>query len=432
MKKILLPFLAALSLSACVASAASLTLQQDQDSVILASPEAIRYTADSLSHTLILTDADLPAESLLNLGITWKQDGKNLVLTLPKNLWYYLSPDGKRLFISAPSLSGSTVLSAPSNENREAIMYYLKSADPAKVSSLLVKLHPSVRVEVDDRQRAMVVYVLPQEKEKVGKLIKQLDAERPQVIFEAEILEINQNNSEKLGIDYEAALGISISEATPASLFKFGKFTRSPIGTGKSGGGGIGFTLNFLKSNDVAQVLARPRVTALDGVEARINSTRSQVIVVSKDGNQSFQTLTTGITMRLLPKVSPDGVIESNITVTVSIPSTTTTSGELSYSTREASTTVRVRNGEPIVIGGLIENRTSEAVKKLPILGDLPLIGGLFRSTYTTNQRSDLVIIVTPRLIVPDEFPASEVNLDAAPAVPTQPVQAPALETPQP
>ncbi|GEM49473.1 type II secretion system protein GspD [Deinococcus cellulosilyticus] len=417
MRKTLLSLLLSLS----VAFAAPLGVQQDQGSVILASPESIRYTADSLTHTLLITDSTLPENTTLNLGLKWVQDGPHLRITVPENLWYYLSPDGKRLFISAPSLSNSTVLSAPSTESREAIMYYLKSAEPTKISALLTRLYPNVRVEVDDRQRALVVYVLPAEKDKVGKLIKQLDAERPQVIFEAEILEINQNNSEKLGIDYEAALGISISEATPASLFKFGKFTRSTIGTGKAGGGGIGFTLNFLKSNDVAQVLARPRVTALDGVEARINSTRSQVIVVSKDGNQNFQTLTTGITMRLLPKVSPDGVIEANITVTVSIPSTTTTSGELSYSTREASTTVRVRNGEPIVIGGLIENRTSEAVKKLPILGDLPLIGGLFRSTYTTNQRSDLVIIVTPRLIVPDEFPGSEVSLETTPVPQTVP-----------
>lgn len=415
MRKTLLTLLLSLSTSL----AATLGVQQDAQSVILASPESIRYTADSLTDTLTLTDANLPEGTILGLGITFRQDGSNLILNIPDSLWYYLSPDGKRLFVSAPSLTDSTALSAPSNDNREAIMYYLKSADPSKTSSLLTRLHPNVRVEVDDRQRALVVYVLPQEKDKVSKLIKQLDAERPQVIFEAEILEINQNNSEKLGIDYEAALGISITEAVPASIFRFGKFARSAIGTGKAGGSGIGFTLNFLKSNDVAQVLARPRVTALDGVEARINSTRSQVIVVSKDGNQSFQTLTTGITMRLLPKVSPDGVIESNITVTVSIPSSTTTTGELSYSTREASTTVRVRNGEPIVIGGLIENRTSEAVRKLPILGDLPLIGGLFRSTYTTNQRSDLVIIVTPRLIVPDEFPASEISLQ------------PSTETPQ-
>lgn len=105
------------------------------------------------------------------------------------------------------------------------------------------------------------------------------------------------------------------------------------------------------------------------------------------------------ITLSMLPKVAPDGSVEVRVTISVSAPTGVTAQGVPTFSNREATTTVKVLSGEPIVIGGLLESRLIEGTNKVPGLGDIPLVGELFKSTTTNTSETDLVIIITPRLI---------------------------------
>ena len=147
-------------------------------------------------------------------------------------------------------------------------------------------------------------------------------------------------------------------------------------------------------------MLARPRITTLDGVEAQINATQTvPVILTGSSENQGVQNITTGITLSMLPKVSPDGHVEAKLTITVSTPTGTTSQGIPQFSSRSANTTVRVANGQPIAIGGLIEKRHIQGTQQVPGLGDIPYLGELFKSTRIEEHETDLVIIVTPRII---------------------------------
>lgn len=98
------------------------------------------------------------------------------------------------------------------------------------------------------------------------------------------------------------------------------------------------------------------------------------------------------------------------------LPTGTTSQGVPQFSTREATTTVRVANGEPIAIGGLLEDRTVTGVQKVPVLGDLPIVGRLFTTTRTDTRSSDLIIVVTPRLVMSAN---TVYNPPVVPAVPT-------------
>lgn len=137
-----------------------------------------------------------------------------------------------------------------------------------------------------------------------------------------------------------------------------------------------------------------------DGLEARINATQNQAVIVTQNNIQSIQNIATGITLRMLPRAAPDGTIEVQLSISVSAP-TSQAQTTFSFSNREATTTVRMLNGEAIVIGGLFESRKTESADKVPGLGDLPLIGELFKNTNTNTSETDLVIIVTPRLLTP-------------------------------
>lgn len=282
---------------------------------------------------------------------------------------------------------------APSGtlDERLPLVIPLGNASPAYVAGLLARAY-NVRVEVDERQRAVIIFVAKTDWPLIKTFVADLDRARPQVSFEAEVLEVNQYATQSLGIDYRELFSLNFTEGAPPSLFKLGDFTRGVFN--------IKIGLDALKNTGAATVLSRPSITTLDGLEARLNATQTTpVVTAGQNGTVQVNNVTTGITLRFVPKVGPDGMIESNLSIAVSSPTGTTTQGVPQYSSREANTTVRVRDGEPIIIGGLYENRRTTSSKGLPGLMDIPFLGELFKTTVTDEHFTDLVIVVTPRLV---------------------------------
>lgn len=282
---------------------------------------------------------------------------------------------------------------APSGalDERLPLVISLGNASPAYVAGLLARAY-NVRVEVDERQRAVIIFVAKADWPLIKAFVADLDKARPQVSFEAEVLEINQYATQSLGIDYRELFSLNFTELAPPSLFKLGDITRGVFN--------VKIGLDALKNTGAATVLSRPSITTLDGLEARLNATQTTpVVTAGQNGVVQVNNVTTGITLRFVPKVGPDGMIESNLSIAVSSPTGTTTQGVPQYSSREANTTVRVRDGEPIIIGGLYENRHTTSSKGLPGLMDIPILGELFKTTVTDDHFTDLVIVVTPRLV---------------------------------
>jgi hypothetical protein len=374
---------------AATAPSIPVTVIQAGNTIVIQSAGQIRYQTDPLTRRLILQDALLAPGASMPEGLTWTRADGAIELTLPDGTTYALSPDGKSLILTPP---GRQAVSPIPTDERVPIVYPLSFGDPATVASLLQSIYPGTRVVVDTRQRSLIVIANPADRNLLLQLIGQLDTARPQVQFEAEIVEINRDTTDSLGLQYDSLLTLKLTEGEGLSLKKIGTIGRSPFS--------LTVGLNMLATSGAARVLARPRITTVDGLEARINSTQTTpVITSSTSGGTSVQSITTGITLRMLPRVAPDGTVETNLTITVSVPTGTTSQGVPAFSTREATTTVRVANGEPIAIGGLLEDRTVNGVQKVPLLGNIPLIGKLFTTTRTDVHRTDLIIVVTPRLV---------------------------------
>jgi general secretion pathway protein D len=294
---------------------------------------------------------------------------------------------------TTPSGPAAARAGAPSGslDERLPLVIPLSNASPAYVAGLLARAY-NVRVEVDERQRAVIIFVSKTDWPLIKTFVADLDKARPQVSFEAEVLEINQYATQSLGIDYRELFSLNFTEGAPPSLFKLGDVTRGVFN--------VKLGLDALKNTGAATVLSRPSITTLDGLEARLNATQTTpVVTAGTNGVVQVNNVTTGITLRFVPKVGPDGMIESNLSIAVSSPTGTTTQGVPQYSSREANTTVRVRDGEPIIIGGLYENRRTTSSKGLPGLMDIPILGELFKTTVTDEHFTDLVIVVTPRLV---------------------------------
>jgi general secretion pathway protein D len=390
-------------------------INESKTAFTIRAEKPLRYYVDYSTRTLMMPEAQVAKDS----GVpewTKLEVRENLVtFTMQEDFTLALSPDAKLLTVTKGAISEVSSLS--SSDVRAPILVYLSYADPAQVAALLQRLYPGVRVELDTRQRALILLVSEADRPVLLEAIKLLDAPRPQVTFEAEILEINRNYTQQLGIDYTKLVNLNFrlfEPTVPAGIIAPQALSRAPIS--------LEVGINLLKSTGAAKTLARPRVTTLDGLEARINATQNQPIrTIGQGGSVTVSNITTGISMRLQPRVAPDQTIESNLSISVSSPTGFTPEGLPSYASREVGTTVRVRNGESIVIGGLLESRSSQSRSGIPGLMDLPIIGELFQTTLNEERETDLLIIVTPYIIAPPQATPSPISPKPAPIAPVLP-----------
>jgi general secretion pathway protein D len=372
---------------------------EGENTFVFKSDTQIRYYADYSRYVLTLPDGVLAQpDTQFPSSVSVTQSEEGVVLELAKPFRVTLSGDEHTLVIvRGEELGADAQLLA--DDERSPVMYRLANAEAADAAAFLSGMYDSLKIQVDERQRAIYVLMNPDDKPLIDELIKSFDSPRPQVMFEAEIIEINQSITESLGIDYDSLFSFTLTEA-PAGDSTAAGFALDALGSFARNGLQLKFGINLLKSNSAAEVLARPRVTTIDGVEAQLNATQNFPILSSgENGQKSVQSITTGITLRMLPRIAPDGTIEADLSISVSTPTGITSDKVPTFSSRDASTTVRVANGESIVIGGLLEKRNLQGQDKVPLLGDIPLLGALFTNTSTEQRQTDLVIVVTPRIV---------------------------------
>ena len=235
--------------------------------------------------------------------------------------------------------------------------------------------------------------------------IDKIDVVPPLVILDTEVLEIDESVTKNLGLQLgTTSISTTYTETTPApnaegvypKLGKLQALTRTPIS--------FQATLNLALSNGKGRVLADPRITTLSGHTASIRAGDTISILTTTAGNagtiattqvQSFQT---GVNLDITPSVTPDGGVMVFLHPVVNSLAGTN-NGVPEISTRDTQTTVHLQDNQTLVIGGLIQENDTKTINKVPILGDLPLVGQLFTNNNIDNERNELVIIVTPHIV---------------------------------
>ena len=292
----------------------------------------------------------------------------------------------------------------------------------------------------DSANNLLIVTETPSGLESIARLIKQLDRKPQQVLIETKLVEVSLSKEFDLGIQW-SAYGSGPGKVSGQDGLNYfgagnpvtaaGALTGSAPSRFDKGGTGVGlpastiygaFRLGRITSNyffdailsaaakkTKVKVLSDPKVATLNNKEATIDIT-TQIPYETTDCTQSAPPvcttavtyLTVGITLRVTPTINADGRVTLKIQPTVSQPSVTVTAtsgGAPGIDSRSADTTVMVRDGETIVIGGLIHDTVSEGISKIPLLGDIPLLGWLFKKKTTSRNRMELLIFVTPKIM---------------------------------
>lgn len=228
--------------------------------------------------------------------------------------------------------------------------------------------------------------------------IKSLDQARAQVAIEVTIFDVTDDALNELGVSWNIG-GTSFQESTHSGV-GFGSFSRTPLN--------FGATIKALETADKAKILASPNVSVLDNERAFI-LIGNKITLPKFDGYDankipiySTNEYRVGIYLQVSPSVATDGTITLAIYPQVSTVVKTTEINGASYpdiATREAQTTLRVKNGESIVLGGLLKNEELEQLERVPILSKIPIFGELFTRRKKTKSSSQVIITLTPRLI---------------------------------
>ena len=265
--------------------------------------------------------------------------------------------------------------------------------------------------------------------EKVSELLEELDSRPPQVLVEATILAARLDDRNELGIDFRVLGGVNFQTtggdisvpATTAAVS--GTTTTADTGfTANVSDGGlsvgiiqnnIGVFIKAVESITDTVTLGNPKVLTLNRQEGQVRVGGEQGYVTSETTatatTQTVENLETGTILTFRPFVMDDGYIRMELHPEDSTGEVVVKGGFAlpEKTTAEVTTNVLVRDGDTIVIGGLFRDSTSTGRSQIPLLGNLPLLGTLFRSTIDTVEKEELIFLITPHIVEHNEYSAA-------------------------
>jgi len=299
----------------------------------------------------------------------------------------------------------------------------LRYADARTMKAALTHLAPDT--QIDQSGNRLIIVTSPRVISEIQKIVDVMDQPARQVQLEARIVEVGTDDLKRLGIDWNLLMRQNMVfiegrtdsattygripdlapwfENTPGSpdLHKLRNFSRQAMA--------FNVALDLLIRDGNARVLANPKLTTLNGHEASILiGSRIPYVVTGTafaGGGaapvQEIQREEVGVKLRITPLINADGYITTEITPEVSsVIGFTGENNDLPIvSTRQATTTVRLKDGNSVVIGGLLSEDKTTNKSKVPILGDIPFLGWFFQHQTITSSKKDLVIEVTPRIL---------------------------------
>lgn len=282
--------------------------------------------------------------------------------------------------------------------------------------------------EEEKGSSSLLVGTSPRAYQKTMELIQNLDRPEPQVMISVLIAEVTLSDQVDLGIEI-AGQNLHFSEDAivgPNGIVQgedFDFVTGTDLGAAGLGLGGFNFTITgedfsflfrALQQDSRLEVLSRPILMVRNGEEGKITIADQVPIVESTQLNDTGQTQSTigreevGIILTATPHISPDGYVTIEMKQEISnisgqnIQLTEGVSSPV-FQTREVETNVTIRDGETVVIGGLIQSNESQGENKVPIFGDIPILGALFRTNSVSNRKTELLVVLTVDVLRTDE-----------------------------
>ncbi len=289
-----------------------------------------------------------------------------------------------------------------------------------------------INIQADESNNALVITAPPDVMVSLTQVIRQLDIRRAQVLIEAVIAEVSTDKARELGVQWAAgdkdssgrgAYGTSnFNNASSGGIINLGSAIKSgvipPIGNGltaalgqlSGGKGNIGVLISALKDDAGTNILSTPSILTLDNQKAEIVVGQNVPFVTGSFSNngantgsvspfQTIQRQDVGLTLRVTPQINEGDAIMLEVDQEVSSISPATVASDIVTNKRTIKTKVMVDNGSVIVLGGLIDEKLTQSKQRVPLLGDIPLLGKLFQYNRSSKEKRNLMVFLRPRII---------------------------------
>lgn len=327
----------------------------------------------------------------------------------------------------------------PPTSSSKINVYYLENADATEVSKVLEGMFKTtstpasgtaktdsaaqksafegatISITPDKATNSLVIMASPTDYQNLVQVIQKLDRRRRQVFVKALIAEVSLDKLREIGTQLGVGGGGTDGTVAAAGVFDPFNFLGATnaqqkavveILQGLANNVNFSGVLKLLDQNGALNVLSTPNILTSDNKEAEIFVGENVPFLSSTNlsstglSQQSIERKDTGITLRITPQITEGEYIKLDIYQEISaVKSNKGDATDLITTKRSAKTSVVVKNSDSVVIGGLIQSRDEDSVSKIPILGDIPLLGYLFKTKSTSRTKTNLIILLTPQIV---------------------------------
>jgi type IV pilus assembly protein PilQ len=405
--------------------------------------DLMRLIADTGRVNIVIPDTINPRVTVRLQRVPWDQALE--VILASHGLWYrregnlYRIATRKELDAEDEADAARREAAIKSEVPRPEVvpLNYASAADLKGKLEGMLSGRPGSKIEVDERSNSLIINDLAGNRAQIAKLALSLDTQTPQISIEARIVEARSTFLRQLGVQWggRALSGANGGNATgliwPSSISLIGGNEDSqtvrggiaspsdfavnlPAATGSGEGGAIGLSLgsvggnlninlrlSALEDTGTVRIISAPKITVLNNKVAKISQGVSiPISVISASGTQT-QFVQADLSLEVTPSVSQrDCAIAMNLRVTKNEPDFVNVGarGDPTILRKEASTSMLVNDGETSVLGGIYTRNSGLAYKKIPFLGDLPVLGWLFKNRRENDDRTEILVFITPKI----------------------------------
>ena len=304
----------------------------------------------------------------------------------------------------------------PLNQITEVVT--LKNSDVANIEKVLTNIikakykKDAPSITADNETNSLIVLATPEQLETIKTIIAALDIPKQQVYVKAKILEISNSKALEVG----NKLGLLAGSANSSGLYTMSANLGGPaIAIDTAGlnldiptikeGLALGATLDLLETFGAAKKLSEPSILCINNTPSTIYVGKTVSVLTGKTTSNatsvSYSRQNIGLTLKIKPRIDSDNKVALNIKAIVEdiLKSETPDNTLPTTSKRDVETTTIVKNGQSVIIGGLVKDNTESNINKVPLLGDIPILGYLFQHKTTSGDRTTLAIVLTPYII---------------------------------
>ncbi len=346
--------------------------------------EILQQLADLLQLDLI-ADPSLANESLV-IDV-WRQDPRDVLKLIEQRSQVKVEERDGLLIANVVDEVGEA---APERIK----VYRLNHTEPATAARIMEFVLPPEKIQIDQISKSVMVRATNDQIAEIDEFLLEFDQPVPQVLLEVWIQEMSDDAISAFGFDWNSSFdGINLKQTQGSANPGYLELSWEPWE--------IVFALQALEEAGKVKILASPKIATLSGEEASIfvGDRVPIVLIVDDEGREDIEFLESGINLKVLPRISDDGYITISVRPEVSTFSFVEGDPYPHIRTREAETVVRVKDGQPILIGGLLQEQEVESIAKVPFLSELPILGKLFSKTNTSAEQTEMNIFLIPHIV---------------------------------